>query len=342
VLRLTIQGTRREMGLGPWPDVSIAEARERAAEARKAVRSAEEPIEMRRKARRVVKRFTVKEAIESCFEARQAQLKGDGEAGRWMSPMNVHVIPKLGKLAVEGLDQHRLKEFLDPIWHAKPDMARKALNRLNLTMQHCAALGLNVDLQACMKARALLGKQRHVEEHIPSLPYAEAPAFYKELRTSKDVSARALRFLMLTVTRVSEIRFATVDEMAGDIWNLPGSRTKTGEGRRIPLGKEALTVLEASTSPVLFQAAGGKAISDMAMSMFMRREGYDARPHGCRATFRTWCEECTDADYETKESCLGHAVDMGVVGAYQRSDRLEKRRKLLEQWEVFLLSEPSK
>ena len=327
VLRLHQNGKRKNMGLGRWPDVGIAEARERAALARRALRDGNCPVEERRKARRVIHRLTVAEAIESCFEARKAELKGDGQAGRWMSPLSVHVIPKIGTLAIEDLDQHRLKELLDPIWHAKPEAAAKALNRLGLALKHSAALGLDVDLQATLKARALLGKQRHVEEHIPALPYEEAPAFYAWLGTVGGVPAKALKFLMLTVARTSEVRLATSSEIAGDVWTIPAERTKTGKEHRVPLVKEAKKL--ATAEGLLFPTARGKALSDMGMSMLMRREGYTARPHGLRATFRTWCEECTDADYETKEACLGHAVDMGVQAAYQRSDRLEKRRKLL-------------
>lgn len=171
MLRFTIHGRRREMGLGPWPDVSIKEARDRAAAARYQLRDGEDPIVERAKQRATARRLTVQEAIESCFEARQADLKRDGEAGRWMSPLKVHVLPKLGRYPIEDIDQHVLKETLGPIWHKKPEAATKALNRMSLTLKHAAALGLNVDLQAAMKTRALFGKQRHEITHIPSLPY---------------------------------------------------------------------------------------------------------------------------------------------------------------------------
>lgn len=177
VLRYFVAGRRREMGLGRWPDVSIAEAREKASEARRLTRSQLDPIDERRKAKRVVRRLTVKEAIDRCFEARKAELKGEGKSGRWMSPLSVHVIPKIGNHAIEDVDQRALKNLLEPLWHTKPEVATKALNRLNLTLRHAAALGLSVDLQACMKTRALLGKQRHVTEHIPPLAYSDTPAF---------------------------------------------------------------------------------------------------------------------------------------------------------------------
>lgn len=348
ILRLTIEGRRREMGLGPWPDVSIAEARERAHVARRRVRDGADPIEERSAARLRSKRLTVAEAIEGCFAARQAELKADGAAGRWLSPLSVHVIPAIGERAVEDVDQHMLKRLLEPLWHEKPDTARKAMNRLNLTLKHAAALGLDVDLQAPMKARALLGKQRHEVQHVPSIPYPEAPDFYRMLTRKQQMSCLALRFLMLTVARTSEIRFARHDEIVDDVLVIPADRTKTGKEHRIPLGSEMLAVIgEAKTlqtSELLFPALRGGAMSDATMSRFMERAGYEARPHGFRATFRTWVEEQTDAPYEVKEACLGHVVDGDVVRAYQRSDRLERRRELLDTWSAYLTrsAKPSK
>lgn len=194
ILRFVIGGKRREMGLGRRPEVSIAEARDLAIDARRQVRSGTDPVEAPQLNTHRKKRLTVAEAIEACFEARQAELKGDGKAGRWMSPLSVHVIPKVGARPIEEVDQHVLKKTLEPIWHTKADTARKAMNRLNLTLKHAAALGLDVDLQAVMKAQALLGKRRHETKHIPSLPYNDAPKFYRWLCSKDFVSAFALRF----------------------------------------------------------------------------------------------------------------------------------------------------
>ncbi len=340
ILRVVIAGKRREMGLGRWPDVSIAEARERAATARRILRDGTDPIKARARSKQTVKRLTLTEAIDGCYKAKQAELKRDGIAGRWLSPLSTHIIPRLGATPVEDIDQHALVETLGPIWHDKPEAARKALNRVNLTLKHAAAFGLNVDLQATIKARALMGKQRHEVTHIPSMRYQDAPAFYQWLKTQETVSALALRFLMLTVARTSELRLATFAEIADNVWTLSPSRTKSGREFRVPLTEEALAVVDqcrrSSPNDYLFPALREKPISDMAMSAFMKREGQDARPHGFRATFRTWCEECTDAPFEVKEAALGHVVDVGVVAAYQRSDRFAARRNLLEKWSQLL------
>jgi integrase len=329
------------MGLGRWPDVSIAGARERAEAARRTVREGKDPVFERAKLKRVAKPLTVREVIDDCFEARKAELKGEGKNGRWMSPLLVHVIPKIGKYPIEEVDQHVLKQTLAPIWHEKAESAEKALNRIQIALRHAAALGLSVDLQATMKAKALLGKQRRTTTHIPSMPDAEVPSFYKWLKGQTTVSASALRLLILTVSRTTEVRLSAFPEFEEEIWTLPDERTKTGIDRRIPLVAEAQEIVRnrvaASGTNFLFPAYCGQPISDAAMATLMKRAGLETRPHGFRASFRTWVEEKTDAQFEVKESCLGHAVDTEVVGAYQRSDRIEKRRRLLRKWEAFLL-----
>lgn len=340
VLRLSVGGKRREMGLGQWPEVSIALAREYAANARRQLREGIDPIDQRQKQKQRPIRITFKEAVTGCFEARKAELKNDGKAGRWLSPLTVHILPKLGKRAVEDINQLDIKRILEPIWHTKPEAARKALNRINITLKHAAALGIDVDLQAAMKARALLGKQRHVAKHIPSLPYKDAPAFYRWLCTKPHMSCIALRFLILTAARTSEVRFASIYETEEDIWLIPPERTKTGKEHRIPLTDIALQVIEIAKQTdgqtLLFPSPTGKPMSDATMSRFMEREGYKERPHGFRATFRTWVEEQTETSFEVKEAALGHVVGSDTVRAYQRSDLLEKRRVLMEGWAQFV------
>ncbi len=339
-LRVVIRSKRREMGLGRWPDVSIAEARERASEARRLVRDGLDPIEERKKEREAPRAITFAEAAQGCFEAKKAGLKNANAVKRWMGLLNHHALPTIGNRPVEDINQHTIKKTLEPIWHDKAETARKTLGHIGQVIQYAAALGLNVDMQATSKARALLGKQSHKVQHIPSMPYQDAPEFYQWLQTQPGIVPLALRFLILTVARTTEVRLATFDEIDGDVWTLSGERTKTGQEHRIPLSDEAIAVVQAAASQsknqYLFHAQRGKPLSDMAMSAFMRREGYEARPHGFRGTFRTWAEEQTETPFEVKEAALGHAVDTGVVGAYQRSDRLNRRRELLNRWAIFL------
>lgn len=342
VQRLVVQGRRREMGLGGYPEVTIAEARERSAAARRLLRDGLDPIEERNKQRRKVERMTVAAAIDGCFKARQADLKDDGKAGGWLSPLRLWVIPAIGNTAIEDVDQHKLVKVLEPIWHEKADTARKALNRINLTLKWAAALGLDVDLQATLKTRALLGKQRHTAKPVATLPYAEAPNFYAFLSGKHTMTALALRFLMLTACRSGEVRNATRSEIEDDVWIIPAKRTKQQREHRVPLSPEALTVAKEAMAQhnheVIFASPKGKGLSDMSLSKFMKDNGYTARPHGLRSTFRTWSEECTQFDHVTKELSLGHTVGSNVERAYQRSDLLEKRRSLLIEWASHVLN----
>jgi Arm DNA-binding domain/Phage integrase central domain len=175
-LRVTVHSRRREMGLGSLRDVSLREVRETAAEWRTVARQGKDPIKERERQKREMAKadHTLAVIAEEAFEARKAQLKGDGKAGRWFSPLELHVLPKLGRIPVEEIDQQDIKNTLAPIWHTKADTARKAMNRLGIVLRHAAAMGLDVDMQATEKAKALLGKSRHQPKHVLDLSRFDA------------------------------------------------------------------------------------------------------------------------------------------------------------------------
>ncbi len=340
VFRFTIHGRRREMGLGPYPDVSLKAAREMATEYRQQATRGIDPIAKREAEKREAIRnlHVVRDVAQDCFEARKAELKGDGAAGRWFSPLEIHILPKLGKMPIAEVDQISVRDTLAPIWHEKAETARKAANRLNLVLKHAAALGLNVDLQAVDKARALLGKQRHEAKSIPALPWQEVPVFYASL--GQSVTELALRLLILTGVRSAPVRYATPDQIDLEtrIWTIPAELVKSRKGAtgdfRVPLTEEAAKVVEDALrygGEVLFPGQRNKPISDVTMSKLMRDRGMAARPHGFRSSLRTWAEE-TSQPYEVAETSLGHVVGNAVERAYQRSDLIEKRRVFMEAW----------
>lgn len=336
-LRVTAHGRRREMGLGALRDVSLKEARETAAEWRSVVRQGKDPIKERERRRREAAKedHTLAAVAEEAFEARKAQLKGDGKAGRWFSPLELHVLPKLGRVPVEELDQQDIKNTLAPIWHTKADTARKAMNRLGIVIRHAAAMGLDVDMQATEKAKALLGKSRHQPKHVPAMDWREVPEFYQSLKEG-TITNLALRLLILTATRSSEVRFCHVDEIGDDLWTIPAERMKGGVAHRIPLSGEAQAVIEQAKAfergGYLFPNVRKGVISDATMSRFMERRGLEARPHGFRSSFRTWCAEATEVPREVAETALAHVVGGSVERAYRRTDYLEQRRELMEGW----------
>lgn len=351
VLRLVMQGRRREMGLGAFPAVSLAEARRHADAARATIRAGLDPIKERNRAKRDASRnlHLLKDIALDAFESRKAELKGDGTAGRWFSPIALHVLPKLGKVPVSDIDQTDIRDCLAPIWHEKAVTANKALNRLSLCMKHAAALGLQVDLQATDKARALLGKPRHKAENIPALPWAEVPTFYASL-SDGTVTHLALRLLILTGVRSMPLRFLQESQIEGDVWTVPAEAMKGRKDAtsnfRVPLAPEALAVIEAARAHArdsfLFPSIRKGVISDATMSRLMERREMDARPHGFRSSLRDWLAEATDAPHEVAETMLGHVTGGAVVNAYRRTDFLEQRRVLLARWAKHVTGQSGK
>lgn len=341
VLRVTVHGRRREMGLGSASDVSLKEARDTADRWRAMVRAGLDPIKERERQKREAARnlHLLNEIALDAFESRKASLKGDGVAGRWFSPLEIHILPKLGKVPVADLDQKDIRDTLLPIWHDKADTALKALNRLGICMKHAAALGLDVDLQATEKARALLGQQRHKAKNIPAVPWAEVPAFYASL-SDGTVTHLALRLLILTGVRSGPLRFLHEDQLDGDVWTIPGDAMKGRKDAtadfRVPLSPEALGAIEQARRHAregfLFPSVKRGVISDATMARLMERAGMEARPHGFRSSLRDWIAEATVTPHDVAETVLGHTVGGAVERTYRRTDFLEQRRKLMGRW----------
>ncbi|WP_375682292.1 tyrosine-type recombinase/integrase, partial [Bartonella sp. CE47NXGY] len=204
----TIHGRRREMGLGALRDVSLKQARECAMQWRAVLREGRDPIKERNKQKReaISNLHYLKDIALDAFESRKAELKGDGKNGNWFTPLRLHILPKLGCLPVSEITQTEIRNTLAPIWHTKAGTAQAALIRLNLCLKHAAALGLNVDLQATEKARALLGKQRHKITNRPAMDWKDIPAFYQFLCKTQNITHLALRLLILTGVRSNPLR----------------------------------------------------------------------------------------------------------------------------------------
>ncbi len=341
VLRVTVHGRRREMGLGSYPTLSLKDARESAAKWRTFAAQDVDPIKQREKERREAMRnlHVLSDIAADAFESRKAELKGDGKAGRWWTPLKLYVLPKLGKVPVAEINQTDIRDALAPIWHSKADTAKKALNRLGICLMHGAALGLDVDLQATDKAKALLGKQRHKVAHVPSVPWQEVPAFYASL-SDGSITHLALRLLILTGVRSAPLRFLRMEQIDGDVWTIPGEgmkgRRDASPDFRVPLSPTALAIIE-QAKPLardgyLFPSIRKGVISDATMSRLMERRGMVERPHGFRSSLRNWLAEATNATHEVAETCLGHVVGGTVERAYRRTDYLEQRRVVMTRW----------
>jgi len=347
VLRVHVHGRRREMGLGAYPRVALREARTLAEKWRRVAAEGKDPIRQREADRRASQRnlHILRDVASDAFESHKASLKGDGKAGRWMSPLELHVLPKLGEMPISEIDQIDIRNTLSPIWKAKPDTAKKALGRLHLCFRHAAALGLTVDLQAAEKAKLLLGQQDKKVKNIPALSWKETPAFYRTLDEGTTTQL-ALRLLILTAVRSSPLRFARIEQfdLAKAIWKIPGDMMKGRRGGTedflVPLSVAALGVITQATpfarEGFLFPSMRKGVISDATMGAYMSRAKMAARPHGFRSSFRTWVEEQTDTPRIVAEECLAHSVASKVERAYRRTDLIDKRRILMDHWGMFV------
>ncbi|WP_208435819.1 tyrosine-type recombinase/integrase [Bartonella phoceensis] len=346
ILRYTLHGRRREMGLGALRDVSLKQARELATGWRSVLREGRDPIKERNKQKReaISNLHYLKDIAVDAFESRKAELKNDGKDGDWFLPLRLHILPKLGCLPVSEITQTEIRNTIAPIWHTKAVTARRALIRLNLCLKHAAALGLDVDLQAVTKAQALLGKQRHKIKNLPAMDWKDVPAFYKTLCQTTNPTQLALRLLILTGVRTNPLRHIREDQIDGDIWTIPaenmkGKRDATKEFR-VPLSTEALKVIEQarplSRNRFLFYTRSRGPLGDTCMTKYMKTTGLEACPHGFRSSLRNWLAETTDAPYEVTETILSHTVGGQVERAYRRTEYLEQRRVYMDKWAAYV------
>ena len=349
VFRYTL-GKRREMSLGLWPAVTIASARDLAAQARALVKDGIDPIDARQDiAIRRAGEPSLTETIHAAYEARKASLKSDGKAGRWLSPLELHIIPAIGHLPVTSIDQNLIRDALRPIWRDKNPTAKKAITRLKIALDHAVAQGWDVKTDSIHKAKILLGESGHIETHHAAMPWQELPAFYASLGDGATVR-RVLSFMLLTGggARTAPVRMAKYNQIDGDVWTVPGALMKGREGRtadfRIPLSAQALELVELcrtlSDSEWIFAGPRGKPISDAMTSKFMRDHGIPYRPHGFRSSFRDWLAHI-GTPFEIAETCIAHQIGSKVTRAYLRDDFLEKRRVIMAKWAAHLQGEGS-
>lgn len=351
VLRVTIYGNRKEMGLGSLSNVSLKQARELAEKWRQVVAEGSDPIKVRASEQKAAKRadISLRAVALETFEARKAELKNDGKAGRWFSPLELHVLPKLGKTPVTEIDAKDIRDTLKPIWHEKGETARKAINRTGIVLKHAAAMGLDVDLQATDKAKLLLGKSRQKPQNIPAMNWRDVPQFYASLE-EPTITHLALRLLILTGVRSFPLRHLELAEIEGNTWTIPAEKMKGLQGRtrsfRVPLSDEALHVIQCaspfSREGYLFPNVRKGVISDATMGKLMERRGLIERPHGFRSSLRTWLSETTDTPHEVAEMMLAHETGSAVVKAYRRTDHLEQRRVLAQRWAAHVLGQTGK
>jgi len=347
VLRYQVHGRRRDLGLGAYPEVSLAMARERALEARRLIAEGEDPIAKKQQA----KPKTFKEAAQELIESKRPGWKNAKHAAQWTSTLEAYVFPKLGQMQVAKVETADVIGALKPIWAVKPETANRVRQRIEAVIDYTSALGIRSgDNPARWRGHLenLLPKPTKMRavKHHPALPHAEIADFMVALEQRHGVAARALAFTILTAARSGETRGATWAEidLAAKVWTIPAGRMKAGKEHRVPLSKAALALLgnRRDGNKLIFEsdAKPGKPISDMSMTAVLRRmEREDITVHGFRSTFRDWAGETTGFPREVIEAALAHGIKDKAEAAYARSDLFDKRRKLMEAWSIFSTSQ---
>jgi integrase len=359
-------GKLREMGLGPASGrdaISLADARERATEARRLHKAGIDPLARRhaeaagRKAeeqRAAAAAVTFKDVADLYIAAHEAGWRNPKHAAQWRATLVACVFPIFGALPVADVDTPHVMKALEPIWTEKPETASRVRGRIEAVLDYAKARGWRSGenparwrghVENMLPARSKVA----TVTHHAALPWPEIGAFMAALaqREPGGVAALALRFVILTAARSGEALGARWSEIDLDakIWTVPAARMKAGREHRVPLSPAALAVLgevaglrtgKAGDAFVFPGQRPTRPLSGMAMSMLLRRMNReDITVHGFRSTFRDWCSEATAFDRDTAEAALAHTLRDKVEAAYRRGDQMEKRRRLMEAWGEF-------
>ncbi len=338
--RISIDGRPRNLGLGSWPHVSLAEARLKCS-LNLLARQRGELVTGRS---RTVPTFA--EAVEKVIAVHAAGWKDGGRSEKlWRSSLRDYVMPKLGRRPVDRIHTSDVMAVLVPIWNAKRETAKRVRTRIAAVMRWAVAQGYREDNPAGEAIGAALPKNGVPRRRHRALPYAEVAAAVATVRRSGAYpgTVLAFEFLVLTGCRSGEVRGAVWDEMdlSGRVWRIPPERMKAGREHRVPLSGRALVVLQeaqalADGSGLVFPSARGGPLSGEAIAKLVRALGIGAVPHGFRSSFRDWAAECSDAPREVCELALAHVNTNAVEAAYRRTDLFERRRALMQQWAAFL------
>ena len=342
IWRGTVNGVRRDVGLGAFPYVSLAEARQKAFEHRKISWAGGDPVALKR--RPDVPTFA--EAFETVIGIHREGWKDAGKSEKqWRASLRDYAMPRLGRRRVDQITTADVMAVLIPHWHTKNETMRRVRQRIGAVMKWAVAQGYRGDNPAGDAISAALPKNGSVRRHQRALPFTEVGAALAKVRTSgaHGLTALAFEFLVLTACRSGEVRLATWDEVDFELatWTVPANRMKAKRDHRVPLSARALQILKEARafedgSGLVFPSPRARAISDNTVSKLLRELAIDAVPHGFRSSFRDWAAECSDAPREVCELALAHVNSDRVEAAYRRTDLFERRRVLMEEWSGFV------
>jgi integrase len=358
ILRTLVGGKRREIGLGSYPTVTLAVAREKAREKRDAIERGADPVADRRAAQSALRAAnaaarTFRQCSDAYIEAHELSWRNAKHGQQWRNTLEQYAHPIIGNLIVRDVEVSHVLRVLEPIWTEKTETASRLRGRIEKVLDWATSReyrqGLNPARWKGHLDHLLAERKRSARiVHHAAVPVDDMPAFMQALRAAEGTGALALEFLILTAARSGEVRGATWAEvdMKAKVWTIPANRMKAGKEHRVPLSPAALSVLKRAQalprvdgSEFVFPAPRGGALSDMTLTAVMRRMNVPAVPHGFRSTFRDWTAERTDYPRDVAEMALAHAIGDKVEAAYRRGDLFDKRRLMMAEWAAFLSRE---
>lgn len=369
LLRVTVGDRRREFGLGGYPDVTLAMARDRAREAKDKIRNGIDPIEERKTAKAALtaaqrRGLTFADAVDRYLEAKLNAFKNPKHRQQWRNTLSTYAAPELGAMLVQDVATQDVLRVLEPIWQDRTETASRLRGRIESVLAWATVAGHRTgdnparwagNLKELLPAPSKVAKSGN----HPAVQLDDAPRWFAAMSQREGMGARALEFAALTATRSQEVRGARWEEIdfGTALWIIPAARMKMDREHRVPLTPHAVALLKGlprfKDSPLVFPAPRGGEMSDMTLSAAMKRlhkadidsngRGYldrvnkrSAVPHGLRSTFRDWVAERTHFPGDMAEVALAHRVATAVEASYRRGDMIEKRRKMMAAWADFL------
>ena len=341
----------RSMGLGSLKDVSLAQARAKAAECRLQKANGQDPLEVRQKERSrsdlaAARKTTFQDCTDAYVETHRAAWNNAKHAQQWTNTIGTYAGPVIGHLPVQDVDTSLVVKVLKPIWTTKAETASRLRGRIEAVLDWAKTSGLRdgenpARWRGHLKHQLANTAKLRKGGHHASLAYHDIGRFTAELRALPGNAARALEFTILTAARTGEVlgaRWTEID-LALKIWTVPAARMKAGREHKVPLSDAALAVLasQSQKSEYVFPGASTKRpLSSMAMAMVLRRMNRpDITVHGFRSTFRVWVAEGTDFQREVAEAALAHVSGDKTEAAYLRSSFFLKRARLMELWATY-------
>ncbi|MCE2526121.1 MAG: tyrosine-type recombinase/integrase [Actinomycetia bacterium] len=337
VQRIRINGRETNLGLGSYPAVTLAEARRRALLNRQMVEEGRNP-----RARKIP---TFRYATDRVIRLYASKWKPGGRSEEhWRSSLRTYAYPQFGNKRVDLITTADIMACLSPIWHQKPETASRVKQRISAVMKWCIAQGFREDNPADDRITAALGTNKQRPKHMKALHHSKVTAAVRAVEATDAhwATIAGFKFLTLTATRSGEVRQATWEEidLAEATWTIPLDHTKAGREHRVPLSTGALTVLftarqMSNSKGLIFPSPTGQTLSNATMSKLCKENNVGCVPHGMRSSFRNWCAE-TGVSREVAERALGHEIRNPVEKAYARTDLLDRRRQIMEDWSNYI------